>query len=60
MKYKKLYKLNKGDMVAVVSPSWAGPSIFPYVYENGIKVLKEWGLVIKEYPTTRVSNELLK
>ncbi len=53
MNYKKPKKLNPGDTVAVLSPSWAGPNTFPAVYENGLKVLKEWGLNIKEYPSTR-------
>jgi muramoyltetrapeptide carboxypeptidase LdcA involved in peptidoglycan recycling len=59
MKFQRPQKLNKGDIVAVLSPSWAGPNVFPLVYENGLKVLKEWGLEIKEYPTTRASNEFL-
>lgn len=53
MNYKKPQRLKPGDTVAVVSPSWAGPSVFPDVYENGLKILKKWGLNIKEYPTTR-------
>jgi len=56
-KFLKPKKLQAGDTVAVLSPSWAGPSVFPAVYENGLKVLKEWGLVIKEYPTTRASSD---
>lgn len=55
MTYKKPAKLNRGDTVAIVSPSWGGPSIFPYVYENGLKILQEWGLKIKEFPTTRMN-----
>ena len=52
--YKKPGKLKKGDTVAIVSPSWGGPSVFPYIYENGLKVLQEWGLKIKEFPTARM------
>lgn len=55
----KPQKLQKGDTVAIVSPSWAGPSVFPHIYENGLKVLKEWGLEIKEYPTARATNDFL-
>jgi len=40
--------------VAIVSPSWGGPSVFPHIYENGLKVLQEWGLKIKEFPTARM------
>ena len=53
MTYKKPQKLKQGDTVAIVSPSWGGPSVFPHVYENGLKILSEWGLKIKEYPTAR-------
>jgi muramoyltetrapeptide carboxypeptidase LdcA involved in peptidoglycan recycling len=43
-----------GDRVAVVSPSWAGPAVFPAVYELGLRRLREvFGLVPVEYPTTR-------
>lgn len=54
MTYRKPTKLNRGDTVAIVSPSWGGPSTFPHIYENGLKVLLEWGLKIKEFPTTRM------
>lgn len=54
MKYQKPSKLQVGDTVAVISPSWGGPSVFPHVYENGLKILKKWGLKIKEYPSTRL------
>jgi muramoyltetrapeptide carboxypeptidase LdcA involved in peptidoglycan recycling len=60
MKYKKPQRLQKGDVVAIVSPSWGGPSRFPHVYENGLKVLEEWGLKIKEYPTARADADFLK
>lgn len=45
--------LKKGDTVAVVSPSAGVPSIFPHIYDNGLKILEEWGLKVREYPTTR-------
>jgi muramoyltetrapeptide carboxypeptidase LdcA involved in peptidoglycan recycling len=54
MIYKKPAKLNQGDTVAIVSPSWGGPSVFPHIYEHGLNVLKEWGLEIKEFPTARM------
>ncbi len=47
MIYKKPSKLKKGDTVAIVSPSWGGPSVFPDVYENGLEVLREWGLELR-------------
>jgi muramoyltetrapeptide carboxypeptidase LdcA involved in peptidoglycan recycling len=48
-------KVQRGDRVAIVSPSWAGPGVFPDVHEIGMKVLRdELGLVPVEYPTTRL------
>jgi muramoyltetrapeptide carboxypeptidase LdcA involved in peptidoglycan recycling len=58
--YKKPAKLISGDRVAIVSPSWGGPSVFPQVYENGLKVLKEWGLEIVEYPAARMDAGFLR
>ncbi len=47
-------KLQPGDTVAVLSPSWAGPAVFPDVFELGLRRLREeFGLVPVEYPTTR-------
>jgi muramoyltetrapeptide carboxypeptidase LdcA involved in peptidoglycan recycling len=47
-------KLQVGDQVAVVSPSWAGAGVFPDVHDIGVSVLREvFGLVPVEYPTTR-------
>lgn len=60
MEYIKPKKLEKGDTVAIVSPSWGGPSVFPDVYENGLKILESWGLKIKEYPTARANADLLR
>ena len=60
MNYIKPKKLQIGDTVAIVSPSWGGPSIFPHIYENGLKILEKWGLKIKEYPTARMSAVFLR
>src|SRR3989344_4296807 len=60
MNYKKPTKLKQGDTVAIVSPSWGGPSVFPHVYENGLKILTEWGLKIKEFPTARMDSTFLR
>jgi len=57
---KKAPKLRPGDTVAVVSPSWGGPSRFPQVHENGIRVLEEkLGLRVKEFPTARMDAQEL-
>lgn len=53
MKKIKPNKLKKGDTIAIISPSWGGPSVFSHVYESGIEVLKSFGLEIKEYPSAR-------
>jgi len=59
MNFIKPNKLSPGDTVAIVSPSWGGPSKFPWVYEKGIQNLENLGLKIKEYPTARASAEFL-
>jgi len=59
MEYIKPARLVFGDTVAIVSPSWGGPSRFPDIYENGLKTLRELGLQIKEYPSARASGEFL-
>ncbi|MFJ8577002.1 S66 peptidase family protein [Micromonospora sp. NPDC093277] len=47
-------KPRPGDRVAVVSPSAGLPGLFPYVYELGLRRLRdEFGLEPVEYPTTR-------
>ena len=46
--------------MAIVSPSWGGPSVFPRVYENGLKILTEWGLKVKEFPTARMDANFLR
>lgn len=52
-------RLAVGDTVAVVSPSWGGPSIFPHIYESGLEALKDLGLQVKEYPSARADNDYL-
>ena len=48
-------KVQQGDRVAVLSPSWAGPGVFPKVHERGMRVLREQlGLIPVEFPTTRM------
>lgn len=51
---KKISKLKKGDKVAILSPSFAAPAIFPKVYELGLRRLRElFGLEPVEYPATK-------
>lgn len=61
MDFKKLTKLKKGDKVAVLSPSFAAPAIFPKIFELGLDRLRsEFGLIPVEYPTTRKLNASTK
>jgi len=47
-------KLAPGDRIAVVSPSFAAPAMFPAVHELAMRRLRdELGLIPVEYPTTR-------
>ena len=51
---KKLNKLQRGDKVAVLSPSFAAPAAFPHVYELGLeRVRTVFGLEPVEYPATK-------
>ncbi|MBM2618113.1 LD-carboxypeptidase [Actinoplanes sp. LDG1-06] len=47
-------KLKPGDRVAVVSPSWAGPGVYPAVHERALQRIRDdLGLEPVEFPTTR-------
>lgn len=47
-------KAQPGDSVAVVSPSFAAPEMFPAIHEQAMRRLTEiTGLIPVEYPTTR-------
>lgn len=51
---KKLQKLKVGDKVAVLSPSFAAPNLFPHVFDLGLQRIRdEFDLEPIEYPTTR-------
>ena len=60
MKFIKPKKLEKGDTVGIVSPSWWSPSIFPHVYESWIEILKTLNLNIKEFPSARKDAKYLE
>jgi muramoyltetrapeptide carboxypeptidase LdcA involved in peptidoglycan recycling len=50
---KKLPKLQKGDRVAILSPSSAAPGVWPHVYQLGLKRVREvFGFEPVEFPTT--------
>jgi len=49
-------KPQRGDAIAVLSPSWGGPAAFPMPFELGLARLRdEFGLRPVEYPTTRAA-----
>jgi muramoyltetrapeptide carboxypeptidase LdcA involved in peptidoglycan recycling len=53
-------RLRKGDIVAVLSPSWGGPSLFPHVFDLGLRNLESlFDLRTKEYPTARMEADEL-
>lgn len=52
--FAKPDKLSAGDRVAVISPSFAAPGMFPAVHDLAMRRLREeFGLEPVEYPTTR-------
>lgn len=54
MEFAKLNKLKKGDKVAILSPSFAAPGVWPHVHEHGLKRLREiFELEPVEFPSTR-------
>ena len=53
-------RLRPGDTIAVLSPSWGGPSCFPNVFELGLRNIEShFGLRVKEFPTARMADEEL-
>ena len=47
-------KAHRGEHIAVLSPSFAAPGVFPAVHEQAMRRLTEvTGLIPVEYPTTR-------
>ncbi len=52
-------RLVPNDMVALLSPSWGGPSRFPHVFDLGIKnLISKFDLRVKEFPTARMDAEV--
>lgn len=56
---KKPARLKKGNNIAIVSPSWGGPSVFPHIYELGLENLRSLGLNPIAFPTACMSAERL-
>ncbi|MDB5175986.1 MAG: putative Peptidase LD-carboxypeptidase [Candidatus Saccharibacteria bacterium] len=56
-----LKKLQRGDQVAIISPSAGLPGLFPWVQDLGLQRLRDnFGLIPKEYPTTRMMGSSLE
>ena len=54
MEFVSVPKARPGDMIAVLSPSFAAPAVAPAVHEQAMERLGAiTGLVPVEYPTTR-------
>ncbi len=59
MSIQRVPRLSAGSRVAIVSPSWGGPSLFPDIFNLGLTQLRQMGLVPVEFPTARLSNDEL-
>jgi muramoyltetrapeptide carboxypeptidase LdcA involved in peptidoglycan recycling len=60
MEFRQPEPLKPGDRVAIISPSSGMPFLFPRVYEQGLRRVKEiFNLKIVEFPTARQSPEYL-
>lgn len=54
-------KLKKGDKVAILSPSGGLPEVFPEIFDQGLRRLRDiFGLIPVEYPTTRILKSSLQ
>ena len=53
-------RLVRGDTVAVISPSWGGPSYFPHVQDAGLATLRGLDLEVRELPTARMAGDRLR
>ncbi|MBR8844049.1 S66 peptidase family protein [Pseudoalteromonas sp. JC3] len=59
MQLRKPKKLNRGDTLAIVSPSWGGPGIFPHIFDQGLANLRSLGFNIVEMPSARTAADVL-
>ncbi|OHU86721.1 MULTISPECIES: S66 family peptidase [Pseudoalteromonas] len=56
---KKPSYLHSDSTIAIVSPSWGGPSTFPHIYQQGINNLTALGFTVKPYPTATMDADKL-
>lgn len=58
--FRKPRHLHPDDRIAILSPSWGGPHLFPGIYEKGLEMLqRHLGLQPVEFPTARQSPSFL-
>ena len=57
---KKVCRLRAGSRIAIVSPSWGGPSKYPAIFDAGLENIRKMGLVPIEFPTARMDAEELR
>jgi hypothetical protein len=57
MLMQKVRRLRDGARIAIVAPSWGGPSVFPAVFDLGLTNLRKMGLIPVEFPTARMNND---
>lgn len=56
----KPFKLNKGNKIALISPCWGGPFLFPKLLEKAIENVKAiLEVEVVEFPTCRMSPDEL-
>lgn len=61
MQLRKPKRLSLGDTIAVVTPSWGGPGLFPDRYQAGKRQLEEtFGVSVVEMPHTLSSPEFVQ
>lgn len=61
MKLRRPPRLRVGDTIAVVTPSWGGPGLFPHRYQAGKRQLEEtFGVSVIEMPYTLADPHLVK
>lgn len=49
----KAKRLQPGDTIGIVSPSWGGPAVFPHRLDNGIAFLESRGFRVRVAPHAR-------
>ena len=59
-RYRRPARLRPGSTVAVMSPGWGGPHLFPDVFDAGLATLRRLGCEVREMPTARLDSASLR